>query len=582
MATLEQQFAALPQKPGIYLFKAAQGKILYVGKAKKLTARVRSYFRESANLDPAKQQMVKEITSLETISTDTENEALVLEANLIRQHQPPYNVVLRDDKYYLFIKITTFEELPRVFPVRRVKRDGSRYFGPYSSTQSVRATLRLLRRLFPFKEEKESPREKIFPHPLFTSSEGDYQKNIENIIRFLSGKHEEISETLRAGMQQAAQAKHYERAATFRDQLQAIERLEGNQKVFLTKKEFFDVVSLARSAAKSAANVFQVRGGKLLGKQTFLLRHRSEAASTDTLRQFILQYYSVAQDIPKVIFIPEPLSDQAALASWINQENPPTFAVPQRGKKRQLLAMGEMNARQLLTQEEKNFQTEARVKQASRELAKALGLGEKSLKRVETYDISNIQGTLPTASMIVFENGQPKRSEYRKFRIKLGEEPNDFAMLQETLSRRFSGRHQDWKLPDVIIIDGGKGQLSAVHKILKVMNIAIPTVALAKREEEIFLPNQPTSIRLPYNSDALYLIQRMRDEAHRFTISYHRLLRSQRSTRSRLDDIPGIGPKAKKQLLRRFGSVKNIRAAPSQEIAQIIGQKKSEILQDYL
>ncbi|MEK7557113.1 MAG: GIY-YIG nuclease family protein, partial [Patescibacteria group bacterium] len=296
-----EQLAALPTTPGIYIYKDAQGGILYVGKAKRLSARVRSYFRPLASLDAAKQQMVKLIKSIETISTDNETEALVLEANLIRKRQPPYNVVLRDDKYYLFIKITTNEEYPRVFPVRRVNRDGARYFGPYSSSQSVRSTLRLLRRLFPYKGEKDSPHDIIFPHPLFTSPtskaddlsfsrrgaspyEGEagrqrpdevheqYLQNIQNVIRFLSGQREEIMRTLRAGMEAAAQEGHYERAATFRDQLQAIERLEGTQKVFLPTKESFDAVSLARASTRSAANVFQVREGKLLGKQTFLLQ----------------------------------------------------------------------------------------------------------------------------------------------------------------------------------------------------------------------------------------------------------------------------------------------------------------------
>lgn len=579
---IHEQLATLPPKPGIYLFKDAQGNILYVGKAKKLTARVRSYFRESANLDPAKQPMVPHIRNIETITTDTEVEALILEANLIRQHQPPYNVVLRDDKYYLFIKITTPEEFPRVFPVRRVKRDGARYFGPYSSAQSVRSTLRLLRRLFPHREEKKSPREKIFPHPLFTTPENDYPQNIQNIIRFLSGKRNEIMQTLRAGMQQAAREHHYERAATFRDQLQAIERLEGTQKVFLPRQETFDVVSLARTSGKSAANVLQIRAGKLLGKQTFLLQHRAQTSVADTLRQFILQYYSVAQDIPKNILIPELLNDQETLARWIDAEHPPAFSVPERGQKKQLLIMGESNAAQLLTQAEANVQTDPRVKQALAQLAQAIGLGKKLLKRIETYDISNIQGQLATASMIVFADGKPQRSQYRKFKIKITGQPNDFAMLQETLARRFSGRHENWKTPDLIMIDGGKGQLSAAKKILDELFVRASVIALAKREEEIFKPNQKDPIRLPYDSDALYLIQRMRDEAHRFTISYHRLLRSKRSTRSMLDDIPGIGPKTKKQLLRHFRSVKNLRAAAPQELEKVIGQAKMAVLQDYL
>ena len=640
MANLEQQLKSLLKKPGVYLFQDAKGKILYVGKAKLLASRVRSYFRPSAGLDKFKQQMVPKIARLETIATDTETEALVLEANLIRQHQPPYNVLLRDDKYYLFIKITTNEEVPRVFPVRKIKRDGARYFGPYSSARSVRATLRLLRRLFPHRVEKESPREQVFPHPLFTNhpsaslrsappllkgrkvkslsppyeggvperseGEGVYNHNIQNIIRFLSGRRDEIVATLRAGMQEASEQKNFEQAAIFRDQLQAIERLEGNQKVFLPRKESFDVISLAGTTGKSSANVFQIRGGKLLGKQTFLLSHRSAANPADVLRQFLLQYYRVAQDIPSLALIPLKLADQPALSKFLSLE----LAVPRRGHKKQLLAMGELNAQQLIREEEASFQASTRLKQAVVELFMAVGAspaktaGNPPRWRIETYDVSNIQGSLATSSMVVFENGQPRPDQYRKFRIKLGNQPNDFAMLQETLQRRFSGRHKDppgrqagWPLPDLVVIDGGKGQLSSAKKILDELAINVPVISIAKKDEIIFFypvypersqgmlvekPSHTQELHLSDDSDALYLIQRMRDEAHRFTISYHRLLRSKKQKRSLLDEIPGIGPKNKKRLLSRFGSLKNIRAATSEELAVIVGPKQSKIIQDYL
>lgn len=586
MTSLDQQLNTLPKQPGVYIFKDAKGNILYVGKAKLLNNRVRSYFQPGATLDPAKQQMVTKVDSVETISVDTETEALVLEANLIRQHQPPYNVVLRDDKYYLFIKITTREDFPRVFPVRRIKNDGARYFGPYSSAKAVRSTLRLLRRLFPHKAEKETPREQVFPHPLFSrnnpENEAAYKENIQNIIRFLSGQRDEIIKTLKAGMKVASKQKNFEQAAIFRDQLQAIERLEGSQKVYLPRKESFDVISLAKQNNRSAANIFLIRDGKLLNKNTFLLKHRSNTDQADILRQFLLQYYRVAQDIPKTIFIPIELEDAKALASWINKEVPPALTTPKRGKKRQLLALGETNAQQLLETEEATFETDARLKTASSELAHAIGLEDKPLQRVETYDISNIQGSLATASMVVFENGKPARNQYRKFKMKIDGTPNDFAMMQETLRRRFANRHKDWPTPDLVIIDGGKGQLSSAKKIMDELKVTSPVISIAKREEEIFIPNQKDPVRLPFNSDALYLIQRMRDEAHRFTITYHRTLRSKRSTRSILDEIPGIGPKTKKKLLNHFGSLKNIKAARDEELIEVIGHKAAESLKDYI
>lgn len=590
---LNQQLKTLPRQTGVYIFKDSKGQVLYVGKAKVLKNRVRSYFVAGTELDPAKKQMVEQVADIETITTDNETEALVLEANLIRQHQPPYNVVLRDDKFYLFIKITN-EEFPRIFPVRRLKRDGARYFGPYSSAKAVRATLRLLRRLFPFRGEKETPREKIFPHPLFKASSANtkqtYRQNIQNIIRFLQGKRGEIANTLQAGMRQAAKAKQYEQAAIFRDQLKAIERMEGSQKVFLPQQESFDVVSIAQAAGRSAGNVFSVRDGKLLNKNTFLLRHRSTTSAEDVLRQFILQYYRVAQDIPKIILLPFELSDNTVIASWMSKNQQPVLTVPRRGKKRQLLQLGELNAQQLLTEEEAQFSSNQRLKQASQILAKLIGLSKKTLKRVETYDISNIQGKLATASMIVFAHGQPQRNLYRKFRIKIAgkafdqalAKPNDYAMIQEALRRRFSNRHPDWPLPDLIVIDGGKGQLSAAKQVLDELAIKVMTVALAKREEEIFLTGKKKPIRLPYDSDALYLIQRMRDEAHRFTVSYHRLLRSKQQRRSILDEVPGIGPKTKKKLLRHFGSLKSIRSASEAKLEEVIGKFKAKTLKDYL
>ncbi|MDP3997707.1 MAG: excinuclease ABC subunit UvrC [Candidatus Andersenbacteria bacterium] len=643
MPAITQQLSSLPQSPGVYLFKDQRGSVLYVGKAKRLRSRVRSYFRPgNQQLDPSKQQMVPRICTIETVICDSEHEALLLEANLIRQYQPPYNVILTDDKFYLFIKIT-HESYPRVFPVRRITNDGSRYFGPYSSARSVRDTLKFLRRLFPYRTANNSPNDKIFPHPLFNNSRKttnykilntEYSKNIENIIRFLKGDRQQTIDTLRAGMKQASSDQAFERAAAFRNQLQSLERLKDNQKVFLPRPESFDVISIATAAGHSAANVFSLRQGKLINKNTFVLKHRADTPAVDILRQFILQYYRDAQDIPPQILIPFELKDKISLSRWIIYQKKRNarqkleignclaghssratagkleidFHVPRRGRKKKLLEMGETNARQMLAAQHAEFSSVLHTRQATEELFKVIGASptqttnnhssnprlklmprnQKPGWRVEIYDISNIQGQLATGSLVVFIDGQPTPNQYRKFRLKLTGLPNDYAMLREILTRRLrrlTNKDQagNWPSPDLIIVDGGRGQLSAAQTAMTDLNINhIPVIALAKRHEAIYLPDKKDPLILPYDSDALYLIQRMRDEAHRFTISYHRLLRSKKSSRSLLDEIPELGPKTKQKLLRRFGSLKAIRAADTKELAKVIGKSKAKIIKEYL
>ncbi len=619
---LIHHISVLPSTSGVYLYKDADNKILYVGKAKNLKSRVRSYFRKSAALGPSKERMISLVADLATISTDTELEALVLEANLVREHQPPYNVLLRDDKYYLFIKITK-EEPPRIFPVRKMKKDGSRYFGPYSSAASVRATLKLLRRIFPFREEKDRPRDIIFPHPLFSHISPPHMRGrqrgsetsephphpahaglpliqggeIANVIKFLQGHRQDIITTLKQGIAESANNLEFERAALFRDQLQAIIQLEGYQKVYLSKKESFDVVSFVQARNQSAGNILQIRDGKLLGKQTFLLRHTSESSPEEILRQFIVQYYAVAQDVPKKIYLPFALQDQNLLEKWISAR----LLVPQRGVKKQLIAMGETNAQTLLNEQKVVTQTKQASQGALTALLKIIGVAHQPQKpfRIETYDVSNIQGTLATASMIVFLDGMPAKQEYRKFRIQYGNPPaspathasNDFAMLEETLTRRLA--HTTWPAPDLIIIDGGKGQLSSAIKALGKSDVNIPIISIAKQEEIIYVSPHPNpllskergttqEIRITYDSPALFLIQRMRDEAHRFTITYHRSLRSREQIKSVLDEIAGIGPKTKKLLLKTFGSVSGIKNADDSELEKIIGKKKTKVLREQL
>ena len=415
------------------------------------------------------------------------------------------------------------------------------------------------------------------------SDETLYRENIENIINFLKGRRQEIIARLNNGMKAASAKQQYERAAVFRDQIDSIMRLEGYQKVQLYKQESFDVISLVREANKSAVNVFGVRAGKLIRKNTFTMRHVAGTSANNILRQFLLQFYGDSKDtgedsnIPDLVFIPFKLTDEASLGKWIGGDHEVTFHRPQRGKKRQLMKMGEANAIQLLDNERADFEQAQRGRDASQELANYLGLKDQKLNRIESYDISNIQGSLATGSMVVFTDGNSDKKEYRKFKIKGMESPNDFAMLQQVARRRFADKHNDWPKPDLVLIDGGKGQLSAVGKIFSELEIDIPLVAVAKREEEIFIPDSKEPIRLPYDSDALYLVQRMRDEAHRFTISYHRNLRSKKSSKSLLDEIPGVGPATKKKLIRKFGSLKAIKAASLDELEYVIGKKANSL-----
>lgn len=574
----------LPVTPGVYLFKNAQGDVLYVGKAKKIRSRVRSYFRPQAALEAAKQRMMGLIEDIETIATDTEHEALVLEANLIQKHKPPYNVILRDDKFYLFIKITR-ETVPRVLLTRRLQ-DDARYFGPYSSARSVRGTLKLLQRIFPFQGSEDSSHQLIFPHPLFPNRSQPssvevqtYRHNIDQLIRFLRGERHHIISTLRTGMNEAAARSSFEQAAIFRDQLLAVQRLDEQQKVYLPKRENLDVVSIAQYPHHSAANVFSIRQGKLLNKSTFLLHHRSTVPLADVLRQFLLQYYRVAQDIPPHIALPTTLPDQRLIAQWINRTSPPEFFVPERGLKKQLIKLGQLNAQQFLQQQYTQQQTPALARQALDSLSQQLNVSHND--RIEIYDISNIQGTSASGAMVVFEQGRPVPQKYRRFKLNFPSPPNDYAMIEEVLNRRFSGRHTDWPSPDLIIIDGGKGHLSIAQKTLSALHLNIPLIALAKQFEEVFQPGRPQPLRLPSDSPALFLLQRMRDEAHRFALGYHRLLRQKKQRQSQLDQIPGIGPHTKKILLKNFGSFKNIQRTPLSQLAQVIG-KRADLLKPYL
>jgi len=586
----------LPGKPGVYLFKNEAGGVLYAGKAKVLRTRVRSYFRPQAQLDEFKKKMVSEVREVETIVCDSEYEALMLEANLIRRHRPPYNIIMMDDKRYLYVKVTK-EKWPKVFAVRRVNNDGAKYFGPYSSSRSVRQTLRLLQRLFPHRTDRDLESKWIFPHPLFKNADEarkpvsnlvengryaqeDYGKNIEHIIQFLKGERDSVRQVLTDGMKVAADAQQFERAAIWRDQLEALNKMLDKQKVLWPQSESFDCISVAKDKTRSAVNVFSIRGGSLAGKNSWLMKHRGGVTREDVVRQFLLQYYQAVLEQPTLILMPVELSDAALLKQWLGVKK---LLVPKRGRKRQLINMGEMNAKQMLLMERAQDDVVGRWQKASEALAQALGLKSSKLKRIETYDIASTQGKLATGAMVVFSDGQPLRNQYRKFRVKLeSDKPDDYAALAQVMERRFSGRHESWAKPDLVLIDGGKGQLGAVLKVLRALGVTVPVASVAKREELLFVPDKPAAIQLPYDNDALLLVQRMRDEAHRVTNSYHKLLRSKKQQKSIFDEIPGVGPVLKRRLLNKFGSLRGVRDASEADLVEVVGVVKAKTVRNYL
>jgi len=592
--TLEEKLKYLPAKPGVYLMKDENDEIIYVGKARLLRDRVRSYFR-GVKSQPAKvRALVEKIADFEYIVTDTEVEALILECNLIKRHRPRYNVNLKDDKHYPYLKVTVNEEFPRVVVTRSMKKDGAKYFGPYTQVGAMRETLRLLQKLFPVRSCKQPVVDKK-SRPCLNAhiqrclspcsgrvSAGEYGEMVRELVLFLEGKQDRVIRRLQERMNRASGQLEFEKAAKLRDQLQAVEKVVARQKIISSALEDQDIIAFARGDNEVCVQVFFVRQGKLLGRNHFFLKGTGEMSRSDVMTAFIKQYYSRVEQPPRQIILQEPVEDEDLIAEWLREKRGSKvyLKVPQRGEKRKLVEMVARNALMQLQEEElSRRKKEMSGEKALLELQERLGL-EKLPRRIECYDISNIQGANPVGSMVVFVDGQPKTDHYRRFKIKTVAGADDFASMAEVIGRRFRRVKEEKAdgfhvLPDLVIVDGGKGQLGAARRVMRELGVAdIPTFGLAKAEELLFREGNPQPVRLPENSEGLYLLQRSRDEAHRFAVSYHRQLRQKHSRRSLLDEVPGIGPKRKQALLRCFGSVKRISEAALEELAAVPGMNE--------
>jgi excinuclease ABC subunit C len=598
---LEATLKRLPDRPGVYLMKDARGDVVYVGKAQSLRHRVRSYWQKSAPVvgeGHRIRSVIDRIADIEVTEVDSVSEALLLEANLIKRFKPRFNVRLKDDKSYPYIKVTLADDFPRVERTRKLVNDGSRYFGPYASATSVDESMNLVRRLFPFRtctiDIRDGERALQRPCLLFhikrcqgpcieAISKTDYRADIEQVELFLEGRQETLVKALRREMTAASDRQEYERAATHRDKIRAIERTMESQKMAAFARTELDLVGMARQDNQAAMTLFIIRDGKMIGRDVYLLDAVREATDAEVLSSFLEQYYARATSIPREIYVADGVTDTADLQTFLVEKRggPVHLRTPMRGEKRDLMELAGRNAAETLAREQARWLADqGKTLAALEELAAALDLPGSPF-RIECYDISNFQGAESVGSMVVFEDGKPRSGEYRRFRIRTVEGPNDVASHQEVLRRRFratksgeegSEEERRWAMPDLVIVDGGKPQVNAAKQVLDELGLHdLPLAGLAKEREELFLPGHSEPVVLPPTSSALYLVQRLRDEAHRFAITYHRTLRDRRTVRSAFDDLPGVGPKRKRELLKVFGSIKRVRDAPVEQIAAVPG-----------
>ncbi|MCI2098843.1 MAG: excinuclease ABC subunit UvrC [Succiniclasticum sp.] len=578
---IEKALAVLPDKPGVYLMRDGTGRVLYVGKAKNLNNRVHSYFRASGRHSAKVVALTSHVDDLETILTDSEIEALILECNLIKKYRPRYNIMLKDDKTYPYLKVTLQDEFPRMFITRRVLRDGARYYGPYPDVGALRSTMRLLRALFPIRQCRSMNVDrpclqyhiKRCPAPCAGKiSKADYAELVRSICLVMDGKTQELRRILKEKMQAASEAYAFEEAARYRDQLKDLARLDESQKAVLEGGDM-DVVGYASDDYNVCLQIFFVRGGKLVGRKDFMMPNGGDGEG-EVVSAFLKQYYS-NEDVflPKEVLLPErpDAEETALLTQWLTERAGRKVALltPQRGDKAKLLQLACDNARKLIEEKERkgSLQLES-DEDAAEDLQRAIGAA-KPLARMDCFDISHNQGSETVASMVVFRYGAPSKKDYRRYKLQSTEgKPDDFKSMQEVVYRRYKD-YED--LPDLIIIDGGKGQLSSSLKVIRGLGLDTQVIGLAKREEEIFLEGQKESILLDKASPALHVIQHIRDEAHRFAITYHRKRLRRHNLVSILDQIEGIGPKRRQALWKAFPTLEGMRAASEEELAAVDG-----------
>ena len=578
---LADQLARVPDRPGVYLFRDGKGQVVYVGKAASLRSRVRSYFQESRGRDPKTDALVAQVRDLEYIVTDNELEALILESNLVKKHRPRYNIVLRDDKHYPFLKLTIDEDFPRLVVARRVQKDGAAYFGPFYPATAMRETLRLVRQLFPLRTCRikidgrlERPCLQYFIHRCNAPCTGwetreGYAQTVRAVERFLQGKDDDLAVQLTREMEQAAEETKFERAARLRDRIQALNAIRERQKIISTDPVDQDVIGLARQGGDACVQLFLVRQGRLTGSESFLF-DRVPGTDGEVLSAFVRQFYARTVEPAPELLLSEDVPDAPLTAEWLRQRRGGRveMSAPQRGKKRDLVALAEQNATVAL--QNHLVARESRPQAALEDLQQALGLPELP-HRIEAFDISTIQGSDTVASLVVWQDGEMRKDEYKRFKIRSVEGTDDFASMREAVSRRYARALESggpW--PDLVLLDGGRGQLAAGMKALAELGLDyLPIAALAKRAEEVYTPDRLHPLVLDFASPGLRALQRIRDEAHRFAITYHKRLRTRRTLTSVLDQIPGVGPTLRTSLLRSLGSARSVRDASVAQLAAV-------------
>jgi excinuclease ABC subunit C len=581
-AKLDDKLARLPDRPGVYLYRDAKAQVIYVGKAASLRSRVRSYFQESRPHDAKTDSLVRQIADLEYIVTDNELEALMLEANLVRKHRPRYNIILRDDKHYPFLKLTTDEDFPRLLVARRVQNDGATYYGPFYPATAMRETLRLTRQLFPLRTcsitidgRLERPCIQYAIHRCNAPCTGwetreGYAQTVRDVQRFLEGKDDELLGRLTEDMERAAAEEKFERAAVLRDQIQSLKKVLERQKIISTEEVDQDVIGVVRQGADACVELFFVRKGRLVGQEAFFFDKVAGWSDGEILSAFVRQFYGKSVAPAPELLLSDEIPDADLVVEWLSglAHRRVQLAAPQRGARREFVAMAEANA--AIALQNHLLSRDNRQQYVLEELQRALNLPGPP-NRIEGYDISNIQGTEQVGSMVVWENGDLKKDDYKRFRIRTVAGADDFASLREVLGRRF-GRalEQGTALPDLVLIDGGRGQLNVGLSVLQELGLDwIPVASLAKQQEEVYVGESLQPLALDPTSPALHTLQRIRDEAHRFAITYHKKLRNRRTIQSVLDAIPGVGPTIRTSLLKTLGSARRVREASVAELAAV-------------